>query len=92
MVHRHVLVSMSDGWMEEHLPAANEDVSISEHAWPHHQGDEKLTHKQGTIAYWVTMPDVWNPGRLEAILRFMYLEGMLTSISATCLQSIGTFS
>ncbi|KAK7714079.1 hypothetical protein SLS64_004176 [Diaporthe eres] len=54
LVHRHVLVSMSEGWMEKHLPPASED--------------------QGTPVYWVADPVAWNPGRLEAILRFMYLE------------------
>lgn len=27
MVHRHVLVGMSDGWMEKYLPPEDENVS-----------------------------------------------------------------
>ncbi|KAL1865505.1 hypothetical protein Daus18300_007150 [Diaporthe australafricana] len=53
MVHRHVLVGMSE-WMEKYLPEESEE---------------------GGPVLWNLDPDAWNPGRLEAILRFMYYEG-----------------
>lgn len=62
--------------MEKYLPPESNDVSTPEHMKTHQQGVEKLTHKQGNPVYWMLDPEAWNPGRLEAILRFMYLEGV----------------
>jgi hypothetical protein len=37
--------------------------------------EQKADRKQGEPVHWFLNPIAWGPGRIDAILRFMYHEG-----------------